>query len=133
MLLTLRLPGGFARGDLAHPFRVVGEPEGGPQMPEPDPGGIGRGVLFGGVFSRGGVDAGDEAWLQAMLDTEAALARAVERAGLAPKGSGTAVTEAARAGNFDAAAIGQAGAAIGNPVQALVRSLTEALPEEPPG
>ena len=33
----------------------------------------GRG-LFGGVFARGGVEAGDAAWLQAMLDTEAGLA-----------------------------------------------------------
>ena len=31
--------------------------------------------LFGGVFARGGVEAGDTAWLQAMLDTEAALTR----------------------------------------------------------
>ena len=40
--------------------------------------------LFGGVFARGGVEAGDIAWLQAMLDAEAGLARALERAGLAP-------------------------------------------------
>jgi hypothetical protein len=39
--------------------------------------------LFGGVFARGGADTGDQAWLTAMLQTEAALARAVERAGLA--------------------------------------------------
>ena len=57
--------------------------------------------LFGGVFARGGVEAGDTAWLQAMLDAEAGLARALERAGLAPAGSGEAVTAAAKAGNFD--------------------------------
>jgi hypothetical protein len=39
------------------------------------------GVIFGGVFSRGGVETGDRAWLRAMLETEAGLARAVERAG----------------------------------------------------
>ncbi len=89
--------------------------------------------LFAPLFARGAARAGEEAWLQAMLDTEAALARAVERAGLAPPGSGAAVTEAARGGNFDAAAIGQAGTAIGNPVQALVKALTEALPVDPPG
>ena len=44
--------------------------------------------LFGGMFDRGAADTGDEAWLQAMLDTEAALARAVERAGLAAAGRG---------------------------------------------
>ena len=46
-----------------------------------------RGVLFGGVFRRGGVDSGDHAWLRAMLDVEAGLARALERAGLAPAGA----------------------------------------------
>ena len=58
--------------------------------------------LFGGVFARGAADTGDAAWLQAMLDAEAGLARALERAGLAPAGSGQAVTEAAQAGNFSA-------------------------------
>ena len=42
--------------------------------------------LFRGVFAHGPVDTGSRAWLRAMLDTEAALARAVERAGLAPAG-----------------------------------------------
>ncbi len=54
--------------------------------------------LFDGVFARGGVGTGDQAWLTAMLQTEAALARALERAGLAPAGAGAAVTEAARGG-----------------------------------
>ena len=57
--------------------------------------------LFGGVFARGGVEADDIAWLQAMLDAEAGLARALERAGLAPAGSGEAVTATAKADNFD--------------------------------
>ena len=57
--------------------------------------------LFGGVFARGGVEADDTAWLQAMLDAEAGLARALERAGLAPAGAGEAVTAAAQGGNFD--------------------------------
>src|SRR5437870_4975796 len=47
--------------------------------------------LFGGVSGRGDVDTGDQAWLAAMLDTEAALARALERAGLAPAGAGAAI------------------------------------------
>jgi hypothetical protein len=45
------------------------------------------GALFSGVFARGGVDVSDAAWLQAMLDAEAALARALERAGLAAVGA----------------------------------------------
>jgi 3-carboxy-cis,cis-muconate cycloisomerase len=85
--------------------------------------------LFGALFGRGDVDAGDTAWLQAMLDTEAALARAVERAGLSPEGSGAAVTAVARSDLFDNRALGAAAAATGNPVPALVRELTMRLPE----
>lgn len=80
--------------------------------------------LFGGLFGRGAVSTGDEAWLQAMLDTEAALARAVERAGLAVAGTGAAVTEAARADRFDRGELGRQATLTGNPVPALVRALT---------
>jgi 3-carboxy-cis,cis-muconate cycloisomerase len=85
--------------------------------------------LFWPLFSRGAADASDAAWLRAMLAAEAGLARAAERAGLAPPGSGAAVTLAASEGYFDPAAIGRAGAAIGNPVQALVKALTALVPE----
>ncbi len=95
-----------------------------------DSSGIG---LFGALFDRGAVDVSDQAWLQAMLDTEAALARAVERAGLAPAGSGAAVTAVARSGFFDNGALGAAAAATGNPVPALVRALTKVLPESAAG
>ena len=47
-------------------------------------------ACLAGVFAHGPVDTGSRAWLRAMLDTEAALARAVERAGLAPAGAGAA-------------------------------------------
>ena len=87
-----------------------------------------RGALFGGVFGRG-VRLGDEAWLQAMLDTEAALARALERAGLVPAGSGAAVTRAADARNFDVAELGELTALTGNPVPGLSRLLTRAVAE----
>ena len=86
--------------------------------------GANRGALFGGVFARGGTDTSDTAWLQAMLDAEAGLARALERAGLTPAGSGAAVTAAARAGDFDAAALGELAALTGNPVPGLARALT---------
>ncbi len=85
--------------------------------------------LFGGIFDRGGADTSDRAWLQAMLDTEAALARAAEKAGLAPAGSGGAVTAAARADRFDIDELGRLAAGAGNPVPALVRALTQAVPE----
>jgi 3-carboxy-cis,cis-muconate cycloisomerase len=64
-----------------------------------------------------------------MLDAEAALARALERAGLAPAGAGAAVTEAARAGRFDAGQLGAQAALTGNPVPPLVRALTAQVPD----
>jgi 3-carboxy-cis,cis-muconate cycloisomerase len=84
--------------------------------------------LFDGVFARGAADTGDQAWLTAMLQTEAALARALERAGLAPPGAGAAVTEAARTGAIDAAELGRQAALTGNPVPALVRALARCVP-----
>jgi 3-carboxy-cis,cis-muconate cycloisomerase len=92
-----------------------------------------RGVLFGGVFSRGGVDAGDLAWLRAMLDTEAALARAAERAGIAPAGAGAAVTAAAVPENFDLAELGRLSALTGNPAPALSRALARQVPRAAAG
>ncbi len=85
--------------------------------------------LFGGVFARGGVEAGDTAWLQAMLDAEAGLARALERAGLAPAGSGEAVTATAKADNFDPNQLGELAALTGNPVPGLARALARRVPQ----
>ena len=99
----------------------------GPPVTTPGPAVAERG-LFGGVFAHGDVDTGDQAWLAAMLHTEAALARALERAGLAPAGTGAAVTEAADAATFDAADLGRQAALTGNPVPALVRALTQRVP-----
>jgi 3-carboxy-cis,cis-muconate cycloisomerase len=86
--------------------------------------------LFDGVLARGRVReaVGDRAWLQAMLDVEAALARAQARLGLLPADHAEAIARACRAEAFDLAAIGAAAAASGNPVVPLVRALTEALP-----
>ena len=87
-----------------------------------------RGVMFGGVFRRGRVETGDQAWLRSMLAVEAALARAVERAGLVPAGAGAAVTKAAVADNFDVAELGELAALTGNPVPALSRALARRVP-----
>ena len=85
--------------------------------------------LFGGVFARGGVQAGDTAWLQAMLDAEAGLARALERAGLAPAGAGDAVTAAAQAANFNVDELGNLAGLTGNPVPGLARELARRVPQ----
>jgi 3-carboxy-cis,cis-muconate cycloisomerase len=85
--------------------------------------------LFDGVFSRGAAATGSQAWLRAMLDTEAALPRAGARAGRAPTGAGGAVTAAA-AGAFDAGALGRQAALSGNPVPGLVAALRRAVPPD---
>jgi 3-carboxy-cis,cis-muconate cycloisomerase len=90
------------------------------------------GGLFGGVFARGPVAAqvGDQAMLQAMLDAEAALARASAAAGVIPAAAAEAIAACCDARRFDAAALGRAAAGAGNPVVPLVRALAEQLPEE---
>jgi 3-carboxy-cis,cis-muconate cycloisomerase len=89
--------------------------------------------LFGGVFARGPVAADDTAWLQAMLDAEAGLARALERAGLAPAGSGEAVTAAANAADFSADELGGRAALTGNPVPGLARARARRVPQAAAG
>src|SRR5579862_8356051 len=91
-----------------------------------EPGGRG---LFGGVFAKTDAETGDVAWLQAMLDAEAGLARALERAGLTPAGSGEAVTAAAQAKNFDPNELGGFAALTGNPVPGLARALARLVPQ----
>jgi 3-carboxy-cis,cis-muconate cycloisomerase len=86
------------------------------------------GGLFGGVLARGRVAAAtsDRAWLRAMLDVEAAIARAEARAGLLPQADAAAITAACRdaGGRIDLAKLGEDAAASGNPVVPLVRALT---------
>jgi 3-carboxy-cis,cis-muconate cycloisomerase len=66
----------------------------------------------------------DRAFLQAMLDAEAALALAQSGAGLIPAAAADAIAAAAdRAGEFDLDAIGREARAAGNPVPALVRAI----------
>jgi 3-carboxy-cis,cis-muconate cycloisomerase len=94
-----------------------------------------EGGLFDGVLARGGVAAevGDRAWLQAMLDVEAALARAQARAGLIAVEHAEAIAAACVADRFDAAAIGAEAASAGNPAVPLVVALTDAVQGEAAG
>src|ERR1700732_2715232 len=89
--------------------------------------------LFGGFFARGDADTSDVAWLQAMLDAEAGLARALERAGLGPAGSGAGGTDAPQAGTCDAAELGELAALTGTPVPALARALARRVPQTAAG
>ena len=90
------------------------------------------GGLFGGLFARGAVggEVGDRAWLQAMLDAEAALARASAAAGLVPAEAAEAIAAACRAEHFDLDEIGRDAARTGSPVVPLVRALTARVPTE---
>jgi 3-carboxy-cis,cis-muconate cycloisomerase len=85
--------------------------------------------VFDAIAARGGAAAAvtDEAWLQAMLDAEAALARALAIAGLIGADEAEAIAAACRADRFDAAVIAQGATASGNPVVPLKAALTEAV------
>jgi 3-carboxy-cis,cis-muconate cycloisomerase len=86
--------------------------------------------LFGPLFVPDGIReaVGGQAWMQAMLDAEAALAIAEARAGLIPAGEAEAIAECCDANRFDPEEIGREGRVAGNPVPALVRALTAAVP-----
>jgi 3-carboxy-cis,cis-muconate cycloisomerase len=85
--------------------------------------------LFGALYARGGAAAAvsDGAWLQAMLDVEAALARACANEGEIPAAAAEAIAAACRAELFDADALGRGAAATASPVVALVEALRAAV------
>ncbi|MDQ0792775.1 3-carboxy-cis,cis-muconate cycloisomerase [Streptomyces sp. B1I3] len=70
---------------------------------------------------------GDHAFLQAMLDAEAALTRAQSACGLAPAEAGPAVTGAADAERFDVRDLALRARSGGNPVIPLVADLSAAV------
>ncbi|MFJ8855915.1 3-carboxy-cis,cis-muconate cycloisomerase [Streptomyces sp. NPDC102437] len=71
---------------------------------------------------------GDSAFLQAMLDAEAALTRAQSECGLAPAGAGQAVTAAAAdTGRFDVRDLALRARSAGDPVIPLVMDLVAAV------
>jgi 3-carboxy-cis,cis-muconate cycloisomerase len=85
--------------------------------------------LLGPIFARGSAAAqtSDEALLQALLDAEAALARACAQRGLIPPAAAEAIAGACRAERYDIAAIGREGARHAQPVVALVQALRAAV------
>src|SRR4051794_40130978 len=80
--------------------------------------------LFGGIYARGEVAAcvSDEAWLQAMLDVEAALARAC-----APAREAAEIAAACRAEFFDLDVLAAGTAGNASPVVPLVDALRAAV------
>ena len=89
------------------------------------------GGLFDALYARGGAatQVSGRAWLQAMLDVEAALARACAAEGLVPEQAAAAIAQACRAERFELAAIAAATAESATPVIALVAALREAVGE----
>src|SRR3989442_11997385 len=72
----------------------------------------------------------DRAWVQAMLDVEAALARAESRVGVIPPTAAENVASHCRVDEFDVAQIGRAAVRNANPVMPLVNALRAAVPKE---
>ncbi|MBL1098261.1 3-carboxy-cis,cis-muconate cycloisomerase [Streptomyces sp. 205] len=73
---------------------------------------------------------GDTAFVQAMLDAEAALTRALAEAGRAPADAARAVVAAARAERYDIRGLALRARSGGNPVIPLVADLTAAVAAE---
>ncbi|MDQ1034946.1 3-carboxy-cis,cis-muconate cycloisomerase [Streptomyces sp. V3I8] len=84
----------------------------------------------GRVGSPAETATGDQAFLQALLDAEAALTRAQASLGLVPAGAADAVTAAARAARFDVRALALRARDGGNPVIPLVAALGAAVGAE---
>ncbi|MFK4149627.1 3-carboxy-cis,cis-muconate cycloisomerase [Streptomyces sp. NPDC004065] len=75
---------------------------------------------------------GDRAWLQAMLDAEAALARAQAALGTVPARAAEVITRAARADLLDVRALALAARETANPVVGLVKAFTAVVAERDP-
>ena len=88
-------------------------------------------VIFSGLFARGRAasQTTSTAWLQAMLDFEAGLARAGAVAGVVPAEAAAAIVAACDASLFDLELIGREMAASGTPVAPMLAALRAALPE----
>jgi 3-carboxy-cis,cis-muconate cycloisomerase len=82
--------------------------------------------LFEPIFVPGQMReaVGGRAWLQAMLDAEAALASAQASAGVIPAEEAEAIRSCCKAELYDAGELGREGRAAGNPAVPLVKRLT---------
>lgn len=85
-----------------------------------------EGELFEPIFVPAALReaVGDRAWLQAMLDAEAALATAQAGAGVIPASDAEAIRSRCEAERFDVTELAGAARAAGNPVVPLVKALT---------
>ena len=72
----------------------------------------------------------DRAWVQAMLDVEAALARAESRLGIIPAAAADGIATHCRVDEFDIAQLGRAAVRSATPVIPLVNALRAAVPKD---
>jgi 3-carboxy-cis,cis-muconate cycloisomerase len=88
--------------------------------------------LFGPTFTTPAMAAtvSDAAWLRAMLDFEAALARAEARVGMIPPAAAEAIADACATADLDIEAIGRQAAASGTPVVPMLEALRARLPAD---
>jgi len=84
-------------------------------------------TTFGPLFVPGQLlDAvSDGAWLEAMLETECALASAEAAAGIVSAEEATAIADSCRPELYDIEALAREGRSVGNPAEPLVRALRE--------
>lgn len=89
-------------------------------------------TIFDQLFSYTALEQilSDESQVKAMLQFEAALAKAEARAGVIPQGSARKIAEQCRAEQFDLTAIAKEAALAGNIAIPLVKMLTEAVARE---
>jgi len=76
------------------------------------------------------VTVSDRAWVAAMLEVEAALARVEARVGLIPGRAAEGIVEHCRVDEFDVAQLGKAAVRSANPVIPLVNALRAAVPKD---
>ncbi|GGK97588.1 3-carboxy-cis,cis-muconate cycloisomerase [Mangrovihabitans endophyticus] len=88
--------------------------------------------LFGDLLAAGPVRAAvdDQAWIRALLDAEAGLARAGATAGVVPETAAEAIASVCAETTVDPAELGASALGAGNPVVPLVRLLRAALPAD---
>src|SRR3954454_6856524 len=86
--------------------------------------------LFSSAAMRAACD--DAAYLQHMLDFEAALARAEAATGVIPASAVVPITDACKAENFDLATFAEAATQSGNLAIPLVKALTAAVAKTDP-
>ncbi|MGH3017806.1 MAG: 3-carboxy-cis,cis-muconate cycloisomerase [Gaiellaceae bacterium] len=92
-------------------------------------------TLFGPLFVPEQLLAAvsDQAWFEAMIEVESALARAEAAAGVVPAEAAEAIADACRLELYDLGQLLEQGRAVGNPAEPLVRALRQRVGHDAAG